>query len=195
MLSPKLFLALAFFALATALAAQRNNTGYVIAAAGDTLRGYFDFSRPGAASSTSLQVVFCNGKTGEIKKYAPFQIKGWQLDTDSIFNEAKVLRWEGAENGYGVFMRRISGRGGEIACYLYTDISGTMPRTIYYIEKEQKLYEVKSGKKFYTQLAELLKDSPEVSKKISERLYKGNQEKRLREITQDYNNWFENQWN
>lgn len=194
MFSPKRFLFLTALCFASLLMAQRNNTGYVIAAAGDTLRGYFDFSRPGAAASTSLQVVFCNGKTGEIKKYAPFQIKGWQLDADTIYNEAKVLRPKGAENGYGVFMRRISGKGGEIACYLYNDISATMPRTVYYIEKEQQLHEVQGGRKFYTQLAALLKDSPDISKKISEKQYKGNTQTRLLNITREYNTWFENQW-
>lgn len=167
--------------------------GFIINANGDTLRGHFDFSKPGAATNATLRVSFTDDKTGSSKQYAPFQIKGWQLNRDSCYNEAKVLRIKDDENGYGVFMRRLNPQG-EILCYKYVDIGGQMPLTIYYLEKEQQLTQVNMGGKFYKQLALFFQDSKELSENIAAKKYKGNKEKALINIVNAYNVWFEDQW-
>lgn len=182
-----LFVAL-FFAADT-----KAQAGFIINGSGDTLRGRFDFSRPGAATASCLRVSFTDDKSGQSKPYVPFQIKGWQLDRDTFFNEAKVLRKANQENGYGVFMQKLS-KAGEIACYKYVDIAGDMPRTVYYIEKEMKLYEVNMGGGFRKQMTAFFQESEQLSKDIAEKKYKGKKEKVLLTIVAAYNQWFEDQW-
>jgi hypothetical protein len=178
-----------FFYAAT-LQAQ---AGFVINANGDTLRGRFDFSRPGAATASCLRVSFTDDKSGQSKPYVPFQIKGWKLDRDIFFNEAKVLRKANEENGYGVFMQKLS-PAGEIACYKYVDIAGEMPRTVYYIEKETKLYEVNMGGGFRKQMTAFFQQAEQLSKDIAEKKYKGKKEKALLAMVAAYNQWFEDRW-
>jgi hypothetical protein len=188
-----IFLFFVVFSAQTQAQKGSNSEGFIINANGDTLRGRFDFSKPGAATNATLRVNFTDEKTGSSKQYAPFQIKGWQLNRDSCYNEAKVLRIKDDENGYGVFMRRLNQQG-EIICYKYVDIGGQMPLTVYYLEKEQKLTTVNMGGKFYKQLALFFQDSKELSENIAAKKYKGNKEKALINIVNAYNIWFEDQW-
>lgn len=188
-----IFLFCVVFSAQTQAQKGSNSEGFIINANGDTLRGRFDFSKPGAATNATLRVSFTDEKTGSSKQYAPFQIKGWQLNRDSCYNEAKVLRIKDDENGYGVFMRRLNQQG-EIICYKYVDIGGQMPLTVYYLEKEQQLTQVNMGGKFHKQLALFFQDSKELSENIAAKKYKGNKEKALVNIVNAYNTWFEDQW-
>ena len=177
----------------TSLVAQKRNTGFIVKVTGDTLRGYFDFSQLGAAMSMNLRVTFIDEQSNTSIKYAPFQIKGWQLDKEGIFNESKVLQRKGEEEGYAVFMQRLIAKGDVIA-YRYSEQSGQMPITEYYLERHQKMHYLPFNKKFYTVLAEYLKDNETLSTAIANKSYKGNKEKALIEILTIYNEWFDANW-
>lgn len=175
------------------LKAQKKNTGYIITVTGDTLHGHFNFSQPGAAMSMNVRVTFTDDKSNIMKKYAPFQIKGWQMDKDPIFNESKVLKRKGEEDGYAVFMQRLNTKG-EVICYRYTENGAAMPVTEYYLEKNQILTEIPFTKKYYEVLATYFKDNKDLSTQIEAKTYKGNKEKALLQVVELYNDWFEVNW-
>ncbi len=180
------FLIIIASALATTAFAQQ--AGYIITVNADTVRGKFKKLQP---ATSSLRVTFQADADSEYKQYTPFQIKAWQLDIDGQLFESKMLSYKEGGQPFGVYMRRLN-RAGEIVLYEFFNSSGDVGMTQFYLERNQKLTEVKMGNQFYKQLAEFFKDNQELSTKLTQKQFKRTE---LLKIVEEHNAWLEKKWN
>ena len=89
---------------------------------------------------------------------------------------------------YRVFMERITDGKGRIQCYEYLNTSGEMGFRVTFIEKNNKMVEVRTGK-FSKKMAEYFSDYPDLQEKIAQKKLKY---KHLTKIIEEYNTWYSN---
>ncbi len=160
--------------------------GYIVKFQGDTLYGKIRYSTPALRSA---KVIFKQEGYDERVVYRPFQIKGYFVEEQ--YYESRIYDIHPSLSyGLGVFMQRLNEDNAPVKLYQYWNTDRERGFTQTFLHREgEPLLEIQVLK-FKKQVAQFLKDCPEINTSF----LKGKYNKRhLRSIVDKYNVWKKNQ--
>ncbi len=159
---------------------------FILNNSGDTIWG--QITGPMTSATASVRISFIDDKTNAKTVYKAGDIKSWHPGGQDFYFESKEYRPKGLpkdEQGFSVFMKRLTPYDGTVKIYEYYNTDGQEGYTQTFLQRGGKIIEV-NFEKFYAEMAEYFSDYLDLSNKIKQKKYKKSD---LIKIVDEYNIW------